>query len=597
MKSFLTRTLLILLCALSGPAWQARAQWLTQGMSLKAGWNAVYLHVDASYTTLESLIGEDPSSPIQEVWQWAPAPSTLQFVDSPQEPSVGGSQWLYWNRAPGSVNTLSRLTPNAAYLVRVADGTSPFVWTLKGKPTPPNYQWTTTGLNFLGFPTPSSSPPTFDALLNAVPDLKRVVEIFYYTGGEFGPTNPLKIFALRTQPATRGQAYWIRSGGIFNRYFGPFEIQLATPSGIDFQEGVAQSRIVIRNLNPRAVDVTLGLVPSETPPPGQTAIVQSPPLLVRGALNTSDLTYPFSTLNGGSKSWTLAPAGQLGSEAEVVLGLNRSAMPGNVGDLYAAVLRFSDSFNHSQVDIPVSARVGSTAGLWVGDVSVGQVQHYLKSYEKGADGAPLLDASGRYVVTNSNTSLGAVSRSFPLRLIIHNDGAGQAVLLQRVFYGMSRDTNQIVATQEASLDPKQIGAARRISSIHLPWSAANVPWSFTGNLRQGGSLTTTVNMPFDDQASNPFLHTYHPDHDNLDATFSQKLPAGVESFGVRRQLTLNMTPPSSDFVSLTTGSQALSGDYLETISFLGASGVTRQFQVAGTFKLNRLSPLATLTQP
>ena len=33
-------------------------------------------------------------------------------------------------------------------------------------------------------------------------------------------------------------------------------------------------------------------------------------------------------------------------------------------------------------------------------------------------------------------------------------------------------------------------------------------------------MATTVTLSYNDQASNPFLHTYHPDHDNLDATFS-----------------------------------------------------------------------------
>ena len=34
------------------------------------------------------------------------------------------------------------------------------------------------------------------------------------------------------------------------------------------------------------------------------------------------------------------------------------------------------------------------------------------------------------------------------------------------------------------------------------------------------SVTVTVPIDYRDQSSNPFLHTYHPDHDNLDPTFS-----------------------------------------------------------------------------
>ena len=68
--------------ALLAAALPAQAQWLTQSIGLKAGWNAVFLHVDASHDTLDALIGGDGSNPIQEVWRWNP-PSVAQFTDSP----------------------------------------------------------------------------------------------------------------------------------------------------------------------------------------------------------------------------------------------------------------------------------------------------------------------------------------------------------------------------------------------------------------------------------------------------------------------------------------------------------------------------------
>ena len=73
-------------CALS-----AQAQWITQVNNLKAGWNAVYLHVDASYTNLNELVGKDAANPIQEIWQWQPALPTGQFTESPQLPTGTGT--------------------------------------------------------------------------------------------------------------------------------------------------------------------------------------------------------------------------------------------------------------------------------------------------------------------------------------------------------------------------------------------------------------------------------------------------------------------------------------------------------------------------
>jgi len=49
-------TVVVMLGLLAG-ALPAHAQWLTQTITLNAGWNAIYLHVDASHTTLQDLIG------------------------------------------------------------------------------------------------------------------------------------------------------------------------------------------------------------------------------------------------------------------------------------------------------------------------------------------------------------------------------------------------------------------------------------------------------------------------------------------------------------------------------------------------------------
>src|SRR5690606_17954391 len=114
---------------------------------------------------------------------------------------------------------------------------------------------------------------------------------------------------------------------------------------------------------------------------------------------------------------------------------------------------------------------------------------------------------------------GTVARPFPLRLIVHHDGS-TARLLQRAYYGIGLATNPVVAIRENLLLPSQLASARRISAVHLPVSAGNQPWAFTGAMEVGGTLSTVVQVAYDDHASNPFLHTYHPDHDNLNASFN-----------------------------------------------------------------------------
>jgi hypothetical protein len=271
-------------------ALSTQAQWLTQSFALKAGWNAVYLHVDASHDTLENLVGSDLGNPILEVWLWAPPASTLQFVQSPQQP-VAGAQWVSWDRNSTDPQPLQRLVGNAAYLVRVATNGAPYAWNLKGKPLPPANEWTTTGLNFLGFPTVPSGPPTFEAFLAKVPELQQNAEIYHYPGGDLGAGNPARLYALRTTRVNRGQAYWIRSGTVYNRYFAPFEIALSGSRGLDYGDALNAVSFRLRNLALTNLTVTLGLNESEAPPPGQTNIAGTPPLLVRGPLNTTNLTY------------------------------------------------------------------------------------------------------------------------------------------------------------------------------------------------------------------------------------------------------------------------------------------------------------------
>ena len=106
----------------------AGAQWITQTNQLKGGWNAVYLHVDASHAPISEVLAAATS--IDEVWLWSP-PTGEQFFDSPQAPTESGSQWSKWTRSLGPSSPLQRLIPNSAYYVRVNDSRTEYAWTVK----------------------------------------------------------------------------------------------------------------------------------------------------------------------------------------------------------------------------------------------------------------------------------------------------------------------------------------------------------------------------------------------------------------------------------------------------------------------------------
>ena len=209
----------------------------------------------------------------------------------------------------------------------------------------------------------------------------------------------------------------------------------------------------------------------------------------------------------------------------------------------------------------------------------------------------LVSAVSNYVVTAYNTNLDAVVLPYPLRLIVFNSTNGTSSLLQRVYFGLSRQTNIVVATTERALNPAQLSTARRITATHLPWTATNAPYYFSGGaLQQGATLTTSVTEPYDDQAANPFLHTYHPDHNNLNYTYNppHELPAGSQSYTVTRVIRLSVVPNANDFLSLTRANTTLSGYYNETITLYGLGGAAKSYQTAGTFTLNQVSTAGTL---
>jgi hypothetical protein len=623
-KIFSLLALLTLLTSVS-----AHAQWLNQSFGLKGGWNAVYFHVDSSHATLTDLISTDLNNPIQEVWLWAAPASVQQFVSSPQQPTESGSQWVVWRRSQGAESALQRLSGNVACLVRVNADISDYTWNVKGKPVPPQYQWTTTGLNFVGFPTPGATPPSFESFLAKAPSLTQGTEIYRYPGGELGANNPVRVFTARTTSVRRGEAVWIRTGTAFNRYFGPFEVQLQSHSGASFGDTAGQYQFRLRNTTASQVTVTLNVIASEAPPSGQSAIIAVPPLLVRGALNTTNLTYGHTSLNGGPQSWVLAPSGQTGSDIQVIIGLNRSAMNTTPGAFYAGILRFTDNFGLSQIDVPTSAQVSSPAGLWVGGASISSVGHYLKKFAQATNQVDFANVLARLQLTNGanginytwdpnsgrilafggtdnktgsyvldgpiKTDSGAVAQPFPLRLIVHNDGTANR-LFQQIFYGIGLGTNPVITAKQNLLLSSALASARRITAVHLPASVNNTSWSMTGSMQQGNSLTTTLAVSHDDQLANPFLHSYHPDHDNVDALFATAQPRGVESYGISRQITLNFTAPANDFDSLTASTQTFSGNYVESVTFLAKGSDSKTFQGLGSFTLKRISNIATLTQ-
>jgi hypothetical protein len=114
--------------------------------------------------------------------------------------------------------------------------------------------------------------------------------------------------------------------------------------------------------------------------------------------------------------------------------------------------------------------------------------------------------------------------------------------------------------------------------------------SGSGAVALGQTLVRTVNIPFDDD-TNPFVHRYHPDHNNKDAR-GNPVDAGVESFGITRTFSFHFTTTPPAGASATGwGSTSIGGNYTEVIRGLHKQNLT----VSGTFVLRRASEIGALT--
>jgi hypothetical protein len=252
------------------------------------------------------------------------------------------------------------------------------------------------------------------------------------------------------------------------------------------------------------------------------------------------------------------------SSVELSFGIDRSAMGGAADALYASLLRFTDSANTFDILIPATARKSTLAGLWIGDAVVTAVES-----------KPLENA------------VKPTGSAFPLRYLIHVDDDGTARVLSQVFMGpMAAAPHDFgLCLTEAGLKADAKSAARRIVATHMPLDLA---LGTTGSFGIGGDLACTIATPFDDP-TNPFVHQYHPDHDNKSGQTT--LVAGQESYDVTRQVSFTFTAAPPGGGSATGwGSSVIGGTYGEVVGGLHKQSVT----ITGIFELRRASELGAL---
>ena len=715
--------LIIAVTCLNQPV--ARGQWQTQTFSLESGWNPVHLHLDATHASISEIIENTRNSngyiPIEAIWLWSPSVNEAQYVLKPDAPSSTKTRWIEWRESLGdNSSSLKSLVGNASYLVKLKDGEPTTELKIQGKPLPPNYNWTSSGLNFVGFPVNDDNDWNLESYFIKAGSFLSTSTFYNYTAGDLGSNNPAKVYGERTTSLLRGRAYWLDTGSIPEYYYGPFKVTLQNFKGLHFGNNSQTSSLRIRNVTNSDLNLKLSTVLGEVGPEGtplENDLQKS--LMIRRERDPETQLYNFEACPCDDVEIKLAPKGEPGQEVEIVVGINRTLLDGDVGQNFSSIFRIEDTYGQSRVDLPTTAIKQSYDGLWIGEALVDAVSRgnsttpeavakkfplrfifhqqsiklttsasvaagngvnvpvkplatKLDSGDKiifpngselflteaaGVNSTNLIGNLELTIETTSETEQGAtalaveaIKTTFPSGTIItFADGSmfttdanapanstelsGNLVqsggipqkslgsvdfndallgenyqgsltklqMLQRIYAGKLISGEEGLATSQSLLDINTLEEASRISTTQLPFSDDNETWPVDGSLGFENSFYAAIQIDHDDQIANPFIHTYHPDHDNLDADFENSLPQGHESFSIHRQFRFTIAPANEGFTQIVAMGNSLSGVFEEELRLKGkfTNGPLNEnnYTIKGGFKLVRISDISKLSRP
>ena len=555
----------------------------TQSLTLKPGWNAVFLELRPDADDCDTVFA---NLPVESVWAWNEHEQPVQYVRDPSTLMPQDPAWLAYfppSSQQAFLRSLHRILGGRAYLIKLA-GSAPIDWNIVGRLAMRAPAWVADSFNLVGFQVDPNVSPTMKDYFAPSPAHGGQPIYRLNAAGQWEP-----VADPASAKITRGEAYWVYCKGA-SKYVGPFTVESQGGEGLDYGSTLTELPLRLKNDSSHSKTVTIQLQPSNRPsvrPTGDSASSAggAVPLSVC-KVNTEKQQASWEALDG-----PLSLTMDAKSEQDVRLAVRRSAMPAPASSdtVFQSELLVSDS-QGGLYRMPVyAAKALSPAGLWVGSVAA-------KAVSEAAN-------------PEDSVTPKEVPSEFHFRIVVHVDATGKANLLQEVLlmqlqatYKTDPDdsTHQIVdqpmryvlLTNDA-LIPEFQGSAlrdgelvgRRISS---PVFGFKTPILMTGSL--GQQLACTVSMAYDDPV-NPFLHRYHPDHDNLDERFEVDLGAGKESYNFSRKVTLEFSSTDPDGMSLPNwGDDQVGGIYHEELTGVHINKI----YIKGTFRLQQICRVGVL---
>lgn len=578
----------------------ARAAFtMSQTFNLRAGWNAIWLEVEPVNQDINVVF---QGIPVESVWTFASVVSSVDFIQDTTETVWNRDRWLVHvptNQVASLNNNLFKVLGNRAYLVKVS---APATLNVSGEPKLRFPKWAPDAYNFRGFPVDPNILPTFASFFRFSPAhyniaQQRLQKI--YQLNDAGQWTLMNQF----DRMKHGEAYWVYTSGVSD-FIAPLGVSVDFGNGLEFSSAVTDSTLHLQNVGTIVRTVTVTDIG-----PGSSLSYQ---------LNTTPpswgtLPRPFTQTLGANSSYNLLLAANFANTSTT---------------LYETIVRVTDG-QGTMFNIPVDigrTPLGTTgtaaqreaagrAGLWVGTATINGVSEVHA-------GSLVTNIATNVVtgaITREVTRLGAGNNptptrsEFSLRLLLHIDTNGTVRLLKDVvqmwqeatynFDELGRRVQQTpgryVLLTDERLIPQYKGAAlrdgemvgRRLSSADFPFPSTPgnnflpLTGTFAINNTVNGSYTLGAN-----DAVNPFKHKYHPDHDNLDATFTS---FRGEAYEFSRAFQMTFTPTNTVGVTQSDyGYTSLSGIYRETMRGLHRTDIV----ASGPFQLRRVISTPVLNQ-
>lgn len=573
----------------------------TQTFNLHPGWNAIYLEVQpAANKPGEVFQGVE----FESLWMLKTRTLSVEFIQNPNEPVFSNASWLRFiptDQVESFQNTLFRIAANQAYLINVTDP-SPVTLSVTGQPVLRPLTWKPDAYVLRGFPVEPAAPPSFatffrgstahyDSALNRVQPIYRLNSAGDWT------------LVDSDDSIVSGEAYWVFTSGSSD-YPGPFGLRVPFGDTFDFTREVQRQNLTFSDFSGGDLTITLrdvvdpnsNLLSYLDPDPTtdtQYFPLPSPYELELAANATSDLGLSVRRQEMvGSVFETVLQASD-GAGTRILIPVLAGKLLGTAEALLLNAQEASGIVRRSSTPVKLSPpqEAQSHVGLWSGIVTIDAVSEAHSSNPA----APT-----------------PVANEFRMRILLHVDETGITRLLREVIQMVrqgefasdasgnlvrSEPDRAVLVTDFSKLSQFSgvsmrdgVLQGRRLCSVGFNFAADNTSnfVEMDGIFAVGQNVAGVLNLP-STQPTNPFLHRYHPDHDNLAADFRQ---FKEEAISVTRTVQLDFSPPPDESSVPDYGYNQIAGLYRETLS-----GLHRQdIHTSGTFQLTRITTVGTLNE-